>query len=260
MLLASWNINSVRIRLGILDLWIKKRNPEIFFLQEIKCEAIDFPYNFFKKLGYESYVFGQKGRNGVAIIVKKNIIEKEDTINIDNLNIEGQARFIEYYSKKLEIYFCNIYAPNGNPLSNHEKFNFKVKWYDNLKEYLSKHIKNEKKIIIAGDFNVLENEKDVKDFDNWSEDALGKLIIRKKFRKILGLGFTNIVRQYYEPGKIFSFWDYQKAAWQRNYGLLIDHILCSPNLLESIISFGSDHEMRGKERPSDHIPIWMEFN
>ena len=105
MKLASWNINSINLRKDTVLEWIYNQKVDVLSLQEIKCETINFPYDFFKKLGYESYVCGQKGRNGVAIIVKKNIIEKEDIINIDNLNIDGQARFIEYYSKKLGIYF-----------------------------------------------------------------------------------------------------------------------------------------------------------
>ena len=259
MIVASWNINSVRIRLEIFKSWVKKREPSIVLLQEIKCESSEFPIDFFLGLGFKSYVYGQKGRNGVAILVEESFIKKTDEITEVNLTDKPEARVIRFFSKKINTTIFNIYAPNGNPISDSQKFSNKIKWYEKLKDLILPYIQNEEKIIIGGDFNVLENEKDVTNFYNWTNDALGSLIIRKKFREILGIGMVNIVRDFYQPGEKFSFWDYQKASWERNDGLLIDHFLISPNLLEKIKGFGIDSEIRGFQRPSDHTPIWIDL-
>ncbi|MDC3091107.1 exodeoxyribonuclease III [Rickettsiales bacterium] len=260
MILASWNINSVRIRLEIFKNWVKKRNPSIVLLQEIKCESAQFPVDFFLELGFKSHIYGQKGRNGVAILVKKNLIDSLDITTKVNLTNIQEARIIKYSSNKLKTNIYNIYAPNGNPISDSQKFSNKIEWYEKLIDLIMPYIKNEEKVIVGGDFNVLENEKDVNNFNNWINDALGNIVIRKKFREILGIGMINIIRDFYEPGEKFSFWDYQKASWERNDGLLIDHFLISPNLLEQTKNFGIDSEIRGLERPSDHTPIWIDLS
>ena len=260
MILASWNINSVRIRINSLEEWIKKRNPDVLFLQEIKCQNEDFPNDFFSNMGYQNFVYGQKGRNGVAVLLKKSLSDKNDKYSTKVLNFNSQSRFIDFYSKKLNINLCTIYAPNGNPVEEVSKFQYKIEWYDELKKYIIPFIKAEKDLLVAGDFNVLENNNDVKDFKNWENNALGHIQIRKKFRTILGYGMINIVRMFFEPGKLYSFWDYQKNSWERNDGLLIDHFICSPMLAERVKNFGIDSFTRGWERPSDHCPIWMEFD
>lgn len=259
MILASWNINSVRIRLEIFKNWLKKRNPSIVLLQEIKCESSQFPVDFFLELGFKSHIYGQKGRNGVAILVKNNLTDNLDITTKVNLTNIQEARIIKYFSNKLKTNIYNIYAPNGNPISDSQKFSNKIEWYEKLKDLIMPYIKNEEKVIIGGDFNVLEHEKDVNNFNNWINDALGNIVIRKKFREILGIGMINIIRDFYEPGEKFSFWDYQKASWERNDGLLIDHFLISPNLLERTKNFGIDSEIRGLDRPSDHTPVWIDL-
>ena len=260
MIISTWNINSVRIRLELISTWIEKRDPQIILLQEIKCQNEDFPFEFFTKLDFDAHVYGQKGKNGVAILVKKNLKNVNDKIlKIDFLN-NSDARVIKIYLSKLNVHIFNIYAPNGNPLSNNLKFLDKKKWYNKLVETLTPIIKQEEKVIIAGDFNILENERDVSNFDDWKSDALGSLEIRKKFREILGIGFLNSVRIFFVPGEKFSFWDYQKSSWERNDGLLIDHFLISPNILENISNFNIDSEVRGWKKPSDHTPVNLELN
>ena len=259
VIIASWNINSVRIREESLLFFIKNLNPDILLMQEIKCEEKFFPYNFFDQLGYQSFVNGQKGRNGVAMVAKKSLNLLEDK-TYQNLNIDSQARFIILYSKDHNIYFSNLYMPNGNPISNSEKFNLKLRWLNNLKNLIIPMIENEKKLIIGGDFNVIENPRDVKNFEPWKEDALGHKKVIKGFREILGLGMQNVVRKFFEPGEKYSFWDYQKSSWEKNDGLLIDHFLVTPNLIDETIKFDIDAITRGLFKPSDHAPIWMEIN
>ena len=259
MIIASWNINSVRIREESLLYFIKKLNPDILLLQEIKCEEKFFPYNFFDQLDYQCFVNGQKSRNGVAIVAKKSLDLFEDK-NYENLNIDSQSRFIIIYSKFHNVYFSNLYMPNGNPTSNLDKFNLKLNWLNNLKNFIIQILEDEKKLIIGGDFNVIENPRDVKNFEQWKEDALGHNKVIEEFREILGLGMQNVVRKFFKPGEKYSFWDYQKSSWEKNDGLLIDHFLVTPNLIDQTIKFDIDTNPRGLFKPSDHAPIWMEIN
>ncbi|MAI85287.1 MAG: exodeoxyribonuclease III [Rickettsiales bacterium] len=260
LLIASWNINSIRIRLNSISDWIEKRSPDIILFQEIKCQTNEFPYTFFIDKGYENIVEGQKARNGVAIVIKKDLLKKKEQKINNKINFNNQSRFMCYYLPLLDIYLCNIYVPNGNPTDDVKKYNYKVDFFLALKKFLYPFIINEKKIIIGGDFNVIENKKDVKNFELWKNDALGKLQIRKSFRELISLGYLNVCRFFFNPGEKYSFWDYQKMAWEQNNGLLIDHFLVSPKVIDKTVKFGIDNEVRGLQRPSDHVPIWMNLN
>ena len=157
------------------------------------------------------------------------------------------------------IFIFNVYVPNGNPIENIEKYNFKLKWLEELSKIIEKYLSDYKNIIVAGDFNVLDHENDVKDFENWQSDALGKIETRKSFRRILAKGLSNVVRFFDEPGANYSFWDYQKASWERNYGLLIDHFLVSPVVLQKTNNISFLKEFRDQEKPSDHIPVIIDM-
>ena len=258
MLIASWNINSIRVRLGILKEWIEKRRPDVVLLQEIKCENKFFPEEFLKNLGYTSNIHGEKGINGVAILINENISQELENVQIIDLNQTNQSRFIHIVLKKINI--CCLYTPNGNPLSNQKKFEEKLIWLKNLIKFAEPFLREEKDLILGGDFNVLENEFDVKDIDNWRNDALGHNEVIKYFRELIALGLTNVVRLFKKPGDCYSFWDYQKQCWQRNYGLLIDHFLVSPKIIEKISEFGIDSYTRNLNKPSDHVPIWIKID
>ena len=258
MKIISWNVNSVRARIkNILD-YINENNPDILLIQEIKTQDENFPYDDFKKVGYKSYVFGQKSYNGVAIVSKieikkidKNFIKDE---NKQSRIITGE---IQLKNKKLEL--INIYVPNGNPI-NTEKYSYKKKWLNkfitNIKKKLGKNIN----LIIAGDFNIIPEEIDVHDFKRYENDALGKLEIRKKFREILNLGFKDIYRLKSKNKQEYTFWDYFAGSWQKNYGMRIDHFLLSDNLIENISSININKKPRSKIKPSDHTPIELEIN
>ena len=255
--IVSWNINSVRIRIDLLKELIKDLNPDVILLQEIKCANEDFP-NFYSSLDYNAVINGQKGKYGVAILIKESLSYRTLDINNEIIKRESRTNFI--YIEDLDLQILNVYTPNGNPMDDKEKFEFKISWLDEINNIAKNSINNIENIIIAGDFNELENEKDAKNFQNWEDDALGNIKVRQKFREILSSGLTNVVRLFNAPGEKSSFWDYQKACWERNDGLLIDHFLVSPKFTSLIKSINFESRYRGLTRPSDHIPVWISLD
>ena len=252
MIIASWNINSIRIRVDQVINYLKKEKIDILLLQEIKTEDKNFPHDEFRKKGYCSYSNGQKSYNGVAIISKKEL-----EIDINNFKDPlKQSRYIcaEINYKNNNFLLISIYLPNGNPI-NTEKYDYKKKWMDSFTNLIKGKIKKNKNIIIAGDFNVIPNENDVDNPDDWLNDALFKLEIRKKFRDLLNLGFKDGLRLFNQEPKQYTFWDYQQGSWQRNKGLRIDHFLISDTMLGNLKKIEIDKYTRGNERPSDHAPI-----
>ena len=258
MKIASWNVNSVRARIeNILD-YLKQTNPDILLLQEIKTLDESFPYEEFKKKGYQSYVFGQKSYNGVAIISKVDIEDIDKNFIKDDLK---QSRIItgKIKMKKKEVELVNIYVPNGNPV-NTEKFEYKKIWLKKFIFKIKKKITDNSNLLIAGDFNIIPEEIDVYDFNRYKDDALGKLEIRKKFRELLNLGFRDCYRFKHGNKQEYTFWDYFAGSWQKNYGMRIDHFLISNNLLENLKSININKKPRSKVKPSDHTPIELEIN
>ena len=252
MIIASWNINSIRIRVNQVIDYLKKEKIDILLLQEIKTEDKNFPHEEFKKKGYFSYSNGQKSYNGVAIISKKEL-----KVDISNFNDPlKQSRYIaaEIIYKKDNFQLISIYLPNGNPV-NTEKYDYKKKWMDKFIKLIKTKIKKNKNILIAGDFNVIPSENDVDNSDDWLNDALFKLEIRKKFRDLLSLGFKDGFRLFNQESKQYTFWDYQQGSWQRNKGLRIDHFLVSDNMISNLKKIEIDKYTRANERPSDHAPI-----
>ena len=257
MKIASWNVNSVRARILNVIQYIETYKPDILFLQEIKTENINFPYEEFKKIGYESIVYGQKSYNGVAFLSK---------IKIKNINLNfikddlKQSRIItgDIEIKKKKIKLINIYVPNGNPI-NTEKYEYKKKWLEKFLKSVKQTLALEKNIIISGDFNIIPDEIDVYDHKKYSNDALYKIEIRKYFRELLNLGFKDIFRLLKKDKHEYTFWDYMAGSWPKNYGMRIDHFLVSSNLLENIKTININQKPRGKTKPSDHTPIELEI-
>ena len=257
MIISSWNINSVRIRTEIIKNYLVKEKIDILLLQEIKCQTEQFPSKFFNDLGYECYVSGQKSYNGVAIIskCKLNNIDIKSFIDPNN-----QSRFIsaDIIIKKKSAKIICIYLPNGNPVGT-EKYLYKKKWLKNFLNFIKKIIIRNKNLIIGGDFNVIPEDKDVDNPEDWANDALFKLEIRKEFRKLLNLGFKDSFRLFDNKDKQYTFWDYQRGSWNKNKGLRIDHFLVSQNLINDIKSVKIDKYVRALEKPSDHAPIKIHF-
>ena len=258
MKISSWNVNSVRARiLNILD-YLKASNPDILLIQEIKTENKTFPINDFNDLGYKSHVFGQKSYNGVAFLSKANI----GKIDVDFIkDKKSQARIItgDIKGKSKLIKLINIYVPNGNPVGT-EKYEYKKDWYNSFIKKIKKTLRENPNIIIGGDFNVIPEENDVYDYKKYTNDALFKLEIRKKFRELVNLGFHDIYRYFNKSKNEYTFWDYMSGAWQKDHGMRIDHFLVSNNLLNSIKSVNINKKPRSRIKPSDHTPIELEIN
>jgi exodeoxyribonuclease-3 len=252
--IVSWNINSIRVRTKLIEKLLKELNPDILMLQEIKCTEDEFP-SFLNDINYNKVIKGQKGKYGVAILLKKEISFSEIKINSSILNQDSRICGIRINDKNI----FNVYTPNGNPMEPKNKFEYKLNWLNELKKLAINYIANYEELVIGGDFNVIENASDVKDFSLWINDALGHIEGRKKFREIMSLGLINAVRLFQPPGQFYSFWDYQNASWERNDGMLIDHFLISPKTSNRIESFHIENNYRALAKPSDHVPICMKL-
>ncbi len=258
MKIVSWNVNSVRARINNILIYIKQANPDILLLQEIKTQDESFPYEEFEKIGFKSYVYGQKSYNGVAIISKIELKKVNKDFIKDKFK---QSRIItaEIELKKKRIELINIYVPNGNPI-NTEKYEYKKDWLKKFISNVKKKLLSNRNLLIAGDFNIIPEEIDVYDFKRYENDALGKLEIRKKFRELINLGLKDIYRLKNKTKQEYTFWDYFAGSWQKNYGMRIDHFLLTNNLVENIVSININKNPRSKEKPSDHTPIELEIN
>ena len=253
MLVSSWNVNSVRARIENIKSYLLKYKPDILMMQEIKTEDLNFPYDDFSAMDYESHVFGQKSYNGVAIISKHKLTNIKTDLIKDKLK---QSRIISAelsYQKKI-IQLINIYTPNGNPVDT-DKYDYKKDWLDTLIKQLRSILKKNPNIILGGDFNIIPAAEDVYNVKSFEDDALYRLEIRKKLREMINLGFNDAYRHFYDDKEGYTFWDYMRGAWQKNNGMRIDHFLVSNSMIDKIKSININKDPRGREKPSDHTPI-----
>ena len=258
MKIASFNINGIKARTPALLEWLKEAKPDVVLLQEIKSVDEAFPREIFEELGYNVETHGQKSFNGVAILSKYPLIEIERGLPGDKS--DEQARWIEAtICLPHEIKICCLYLPNGNPLPG-PKYDYKLEWMDRLYNRAKELISSEKPSLMAGDFNIIPQAEDAASPKNWVNDALFKLESRSKFRKILNLGFLDAFRACNDGPGHYSFWDYQAGAWNKNDGIRIDHFLLSPNCSDLLTDCKIDSDIRGREKPSDHVPIWIKLN
>ncbi len=259
MKIATWNVNSIKARLEHAVTWLKETQPDVACLQELKCEDQTFPAQAFEDLGYNVLTHGQKTYNGVALLSK---MQGEDVRR--GLNGEPEdthARYLEatFAKGQRTVRVASIYLPNGNPVDT-DKFTYKLRWMDRLQEHAAELLKLEEPLVLAGDYNVIPTPVDARFPENWMGDALFRPESQAKFRKLLNLGLTDAVRQIHgdTPG-IYTFWDYQAGAWQRNNGIRIDHLLLSPQAADLLLSARIDKHTREWERPSDHVPVIIEL-
>ena len=257
MLISSWNVNSVRARIDNINKYLKISSPDLVLLQEIKTEDQNFPYNDLKKLGYVSYVKGQKSYNGVSILSKKKLNDIETSLPGDKVK---QSRFIStnIKIKNIKINLINIYVPNGNTVDT-DKYFYKLDWLSLLIKFIEKKIKNGDQIILAGDFNIIPEEIDAYDSDKYINDALFRVEIRKKFRELINLGLNDAFRTFNKKEGNYTFWDYMRGSYQKNHGLRIDHILVSSSLIDLIKKIEIKINIRSQLKPSDHVPLECTF-
>ena len=259
MRIATWNVNSLKQRIDHLVAWLAEREPDIVCLQETKCVDDAFPRAQLESLGYNLAIHGQKTFNGVAILSKSRF--DEVTPGLPGDASDDHARFIEatISTKQGSLRVASIYLPNGNPVAS-EKYPYKLRWMDRLARYVDERLKLEEQFILAGDFNVIPGPEDVYNPPAWIEDALFRPQTREKFRALTNLGLTDAVRATSDAPGLYSFWDYQAGAWQRNKGLRIDHILLSPQAADRLVTAGIDKHVRGWEKPSDHVPVYADLD
>jgi len=259
MRIATWNVNSLKQRIDSLVAWLAERQPDIVCLQETKCVDDAFPRAQLEGLGYNLAIHGQKTYNGVAILSKSRF--DEVTPGLPGDDSDDHARFIEasISTKQGSLRVASIYLPNGNPVAS-EKYPYKLRWMDRLSHYVDDRLKFEEQFVLAGDFNVIPAPADVYNPPAWIDDALFRPQTREKFRALTNLGLTDAVRAISDAPGLYTFWDYQAGAWQRNKGLRIDHVLLSPQAADRLVSAGIDKHVRGWEKPSDHVPVYVDLD
>ena len=254
MKIATWNVNSIRVRLPHVIDFIKKQSPDVLLLQELKAQDHDIPKSDLEDTGYNVIFKGQKAYNGVAILSKYPVSDIVTSLYEDEDHNE-QARYIECWvdSKNSGIRVASIYLPNGNPI-NTEKFIYKIEWMTKLKQHVEKLLDNEESIILGGDFNVCPEDRDAANPEAMKNDALFQPESRAKLREIINLGYYDAWRALNPNKTNWSYWDYGRA-FEQNKGLRIDHFLLSPSAIDKLEAIEIDTYHRALEKPSDHAPV-----
>lgn len=258
MKIATWNINGIKARIDNLPKWLTEASPDVVCLQEIKSIDANFPKTLFEDLGYHVAIHGQKSFNGVAILSKYPL--EDISRGLPGDDNDEQARYIEarVTSPDTTIRIAGIYLPNGNPLGT-EKFTYKRAWMDRLIEHTQTMLATEEPFAIIGDYNIIPDPKDCYNPAAWVDDALYQPESRDAYRILLHLGLTDAIRATTDAAGVYTFWDYQAGAWQKNHGIRIDHLLLSPQAADQLRQCGIDKHTRGWEKPSDHVPVWFEI-
>jgi len=255
--IATWNVNSVRQRIGHLVDWLREVEPDVACLQELKCVDEAFPAAEIEALGYHVAVHGQKTFNGVALLSKRPL---EDVRRGLPDFADDQARYIEAVISVPAgaMRVASLYLPNGNPAPG-LKLDYKYAFMDALHAHLRTLLALEEPLVLAGDYNVIPEPRDARFPENWLQDALFLPETRARFHALTHLGLSDAVRACTDAADVFTFWDYQAGAFQRNNGIRIDHLLISPQAQARLRGIAVDVAMRGREKPSDHVPVRATF-
>ncbi|WP_420555945.1 exodeoxyribonuclease III [Roseovarius sp.] len=259
MKIASFNINGIKARLDALTNWLDEAQPDVAVLQEIKTVDEGFPHAPFEERGYNVETHGQKGFNGVAILSKHPLEDVQRGLPGDDE--DEQARWIEatVMGEATSLRVCGLYLPNGNPAPG-PKYDYKLAWMARQKARAAELLATEEPFLMAGDYNVIPQDEDAKRPDAWREDALALPQSRAAFRELVAMGFTEAFRARVQGPGHYTFWDYQAGAWNRDDGIRIDHFLLSPQAADRLTDTAIDKDIRGREKPSDHVPIWVELD
>ncbi|WP_170382910.1 exodeoxyribonuclease III [Ruegeria atlantica] len=258
MKIATFNINGIKARAEALPRWLDEAQPDVVLLQEIKSIDENFPREMFEERGYNVETHGQKSFNGVAILSKLPLEDVSRGLPGDE--DDKQARWIEAtVIGKQALRICGLYLPNGNPVPG-PKYDYKLAWMERLYQRARDLMAAEEPALMAGDYNIIPQAEDAARPDAWREDALFRPESRAAFRKILNLGFTEAFRARTRGPGHYSFWDYQAGAWNKNDGIRIDHFLLTPQAADLMRDCQIDAAVRGHEKPSDHVPVWIDLD
>lgn len=254
MKLATWNVNSLKVRLPQVIEWLKMNQPDILCLQETKLTDENFPEQEIAAIGYHSVFVGQKTYNGVAIISKQ---KGADVLVALPDFLDEQKRVVAATYSDMRI--INVYVPNGETVES-EKYSYKLKWLPALNRWVKSELKNYSKMALLGDFNIAPEDRDVYDPEIWLGKVLCTLPERDAFNNLLNVGFIDSFRLFEQPDKSYTWWDYRMMAFRLNRGLRIDHILLSDALASTCVKCSIDKAVRKQERPSDHAPLVVELS
>lgn len=255
MRIATFNINGIGARLPALLQWLQETQPDVACLQELKAPQEKFPEAALQEIGYEAIWQGQKSWNGVAILAR-GVKPQEIRRGLPGDPEDEQSRYIEAMVNGVRI--CGLYLPNGNPAPG-PKFDYKLQWFERLITHAAGLMQDGAPTVIAGDFNVMPTELDVYKPERWVDDALFRPETRDAFHRLVAQGWTDALRTMHPGETIYTFWDYFRNAYGRNAGIRIDHLLLSPNLAPLLRAAEVDRDVRGREKPSDHAPVWVEL-
>lgn len=259
MRIATWNVNSVRMRERLVVDWLARVQPDLLLLQETKCETAQFPAAAFEAAGYTASVVGQKSYNGVAIL-SRIPVEVMHRALPGLPEDDAQARYIEVQIQDAAgpITVGNLYLPNGNS-GGEAGYTYKLRWMELLADRARALLDADQPVLFAGDYNVCPTDEDFAPGTLSPTDALVRQETRARFRAMQWLGLTDAIRAVQPSGRVYTFWDYQAGAWPRDQGLRIDHALLSPDLAERLISAVPDRTERNQPQPSDHVPMIIEL-
>ncbi|QFT59726.1 Exodeoxyribonuclease III [Sulfitobacter sp. THAF37] len=259
MKIATFNINGIKARAEALPAWLDEAQPDVVLLQEIKSVDDAFPRDLFEDRGYNVETHGQKSFNGVAILSKHPL--EDVTRGLPGDDDDDQSRYIEatVMGDHAALRICGLYLPNGNPAPG-PKFDYKLAWMDRLRARAESLLAAETPFLMAGDYNIIPQAEDAAKPESWRDDALFRPASREKFRRLLNLGLTDAFRARTQGPGHYSFWDYQAGAWNRNNGIRIDHFLLSPACADWLRDCQIDRDVRGREKPSDHVPVWVDLD
>ncbi|MFC3051315.1 exodeoxyribonuclease III [Kordiimonas pumila] len=259
MKIATFNINGVKARLPRVLEWLDEFSPDVACLQEIKSVDENFPRLEFEDKGWHVETHGQKGFNGVAFISKEpmtDILRGLPAVDGSVDTEDDHARYIEGTVAGVRI--ASIYLPNGNPQPG-PKFDFKLAWMERLIAHAERLLSAEMPVVLAGDYNVIPHDEDCHNPAAWVGDALTQPESRARFRTLKNLGYLDAIRQIKPTGAAYTYWDFQRGAWQKDHGIRIDHLLLSPQAADMLKNADVDRIPRAKEKPSDHTPVWIEL-
>ena len=253
MKVATWNVNSLKVRLPQVLAWLAEAGPDVLALQEIKQPDQDFPAEALQAAGYHGISNGQRTYNGVALLSRQ---PPSDPVRALPGSEDPQRRVLAATIDGVRI--VNLYVPNGQAVDS-EKYQYKLEWLERLRDYLADELKAHERLVVLGDFNIAPEDRDVHDPELWRGRVLFSEPEHAALKRLTDLGLVDLFRQFDQPEDAFSWWDYRAAAFRRNRGLRIDLILGSHTMAERCVASAIDPEPRGWERPSDHAPVWAEF-